>query len=172
VARRAEGDRCDRRCCPISSSCAACRSTFVLTTGPSLSPKPCRSGLAGSRQDRLYRAGSPWENGYVESFNAGSGTSCWTARFSLAQGGADRHRELAAHYNAVRRTNALSYRPPDTESVRAALAAWPSTPPRSARRPRSHGRRNRTLNYIACRTTPRGRSPSQRMHRFFPDELM
>src|SRR4029079_11261287 len=56
--------------CPTCSSCAA----FPVISGPTtdLSSSPSCPSLDHRcrRQDCLYRAGSPWENGYVESFNA------------------------------------------------------------------------------------------------------
>ena len=50
-------------------------------------PGVCGQGCAGldcggRRQDRLHHPGSPWENGYVESFNARFATNCSTARSS------------------------------------------------------------------------------------------
>ena len=47
-----------------------CSSTFGRTTGLSSLPATCASGSAGSTSTRFIEAGSPWQNGYCESFNS------------------------------------------------------------------------------------------------------
>ena len=71
--------------------------------------------------------GSPWENGYVESFNA-------RLRDELLDGEIfDSLREAQIlieswrrHYNTVRPHGALGYRPPAPEVFLSAFAAWPA----------------------------------------------
>jgi hypothetical protein len=70
------------------------------------------------REDALYRAGSPWENGYNESFNSKlrdellNGEIFTTLR--EAQVLIERWRR---HYNAVRPHSSLGYRPPAPETI-------------------------------------------------------
>jgi putative transposase len=77
--------------------------------------------------------GSPWENGYVESFNA-------RLRDELLDGEifySLREAEIVIeswrrHYNTVRPHASLGYRPPAPEVFIPALAAWPAAPARPA----------------------------------------
>ena len=70
--------------------------------------------------------GSPWENGYVESFNA-------RLRDELLEGEifySLREAEVVIeswrrHYNGVRPRASLGFRPPAPEVVLPAFAAWP-----------------------------------------------
>ncbi len=77
--------------------------------------------------------GSPWENGYVESFNARLRDELLNGEifYSLreAQVVIESWRR---QYNAVRPHQSLGHRPPAPEVYVPALPAWPSTPPRSA----------------------------------------
>ena len=89
--------------------------------------------------------GSPWENGYVESFNA-------RLRDELLNGGTFyslREAEIVIeswrrHYNTVRPHASLGYRPPAPEvfvpamSMRAAPQPRPVAPPTLAERPVLH----------------------------------
>lgn len=78
-------------------------------------------------------APSPWENGYVESFNARlrdellDGEIFYTLR--EAQIVIESWRR---HYNAVRPHAALGYKAPAPEVFVPALAAWPAPQPRPA----------------------------------------
>src|SRR5947209_20234755 len=57
--------------CPICLSCAAYPATFAPTTALSSSPRPVQDWIAGVGAKTAYiERGSPWENGYIESFNA------------------------------------------------------------------------------------------------------
>ena len=77
--------------------------------------------------------GSPWENGYVESFNA-------RLRDELLEGEIFYSLKEAQivieswrrHYNAVRPHASLGYRPPAPEVFVPAPTAWPSARLRSA----------------------------------------
>jgi len=78
--------------------------------------------------------GSPWENGYVESFNA-------RLRDELLEGEIFytlREAEVVIeswrrHYNTVRPHASLGFRPPAPEVVPPTVAAWPA----ALRRPAS-----------------------------------
>ena len=77
--------------------------------------------------------GSPWENGYVESFNARlrdellDGEIFYTLK--EAQIVIESWRR---HYNAVRPHASLGYKPPAPEVFVPALAAWPSAQTQTA----------------------------------------
>ncbi len=72
--------------------------------------------------------GSPWENGYVESFSARLRDERlnWEIFYTLreAQIVIESWRR---HYNAVRPHQSLGYRPPAPEVFVPALAAWSTT---------------------------------------------
>ena len=78
-------------------------------------------------QDRLHRAGSPWENGYIESFNARlrdellNGEIFYTLR--EAQIVIESWRR---HYNTIRPHASIGYKPPAPEVFMPAFAAWPA----------------------------------------------
>jgi putative transposase len=77
--------------------------------------------------------GSPWENGYVESFNARlrdellNGEIFYTLR--EAQIVIESWRR---HYNSIRPHASLGYKPPAPEVFLPAFAAWPAALPRPA----------------------------------------
>ena len=77
--------------------------------------------------------GSPWENGYVESFNARLRDELLDGEifYSLkeAQIVVESWRR---HYNAVRPHASLGYRPPAPEVFVPAFAAWPAALTRPA----------------------------------------
>ena len=77
--------------------------------------------------------GSPWENGYVESFNARLRDELLNGEifYSLMEA------ELVIeswrrHYNTVRPHASLGYKPPAPEVLIPALAAWPAAPAQPA----------------------------------------
>jgi putative transposase len=86
----------------------------------------------GRCQKRLHRAGQPWENGYIESFNARlrdellDGEIFYTLRKAKIV-----IENWRRHYNAVRPHASLGYKPPAPEVFVPALAAWPSARPRT-----------------------------------------
>jgi transposase InsO family protein len=79
------------------------------------------------RKDRLHRAGSPWENGYCESFNSKLRDELLDGRSSTASRSESRHRGWRQHYNTKRPHSSLGYRPPAPEVVQ-----WPASPPGAA----------------------------------------
>src|SRR6266567_4435130 len=77
--------------------------------------------------------GSPWENGYIESFNARlrdellNGEIFYTLR--EAQIVIESWRR---HYNTIRPHASIGYKPPAPEVFLPAFAAWPAALPRPA----------------------------------------
>ena len=94
--------------------------------GPEFTARAVRDWLERVGVQTLYiEPGSPWENGYIESFNG-------RLRDELLNGEVfDTVREAQVlcdqwrrHYNAVRPHSSLGYRPPAPE----AIAPWPDSP--------------------------------------------
>ena len=112
--------------------------------GPEFVAKVVQDWIAAVGAKTAYIApGSPWENGYVESFNA-------RLRDELLEGEIFYSLKEAQivieswrrHYNAVRPHASLGYRPPAPEVFVPALTAWPSARLGSAPRPCSRRRRD------------------------------
>jgi putative transposase len=97
--------------------------------GPEFAAKAVREWIAAvGSQTAFIEPGSPWENGFCESFNARlrdellNGEIFYTlAEAKIVIEGWRRN------YNAVRPHSALGYRPPAPE-----VALWPATQPRPA----------------------------------------
>ena len=96
--------------------------------GPEFVAKAVQGWIAAVGAKTAYIApGSPWENGYVESFNA-------RLRDELLDGEifySLREAEVVIeswrrHYNTVRPHASLGFRPPAPEVVLPAFAAWPA----------------------------------------------
>jgi putative transposase len=96
--------------------------------GPEFVAKVVQDWIAAVGAKTAYIApGSPWENGYVESFNA-------RLRDELLEGEIFYSLKEAQivieswrrHYNAVRPHASLGYRPPAPEVFVPAPTAWPS----------------------------------------------
>src|SRR5215208_7161527 len=118
---------CSRTC----SSSGACRATSAPTTALSSWPRQCRSGSrpwAPRRRTKTayIERGSPWENGYGESFNARlrdellNGEIFYTLREAKVV-----IESWRQHSNSVRPHASLGYRPPAPELFVPAFAAWP-----------------------------------------------
>ena len=97
--------------------------------GPEFVAKAVRDWIAAVGAKAAYiEPGSPWENGYIESFNARlrdellNGEIFYTLR--EAQIVIESWRR---HYNAVRPHASLGYKPPAPEVFVPALAAWPAS---------------------------------------------
>jgi len=98
----------------MSCSPAVYRSTFRSDNGPEFTAKVIRNWIQSVGTRTLYiESGSPWENGYCESFNGKLRNECLNqeifyslneARIVIEQW---RH-----HYNHMRPHSALGYRPP------------------------------------------------------------
>ncbi|KQS69523.1 integrase [Methylobacterium sp. Leaf361] len=110
--------------------------------GPEFIAKSVQSWIAAVGVRTAYISpGSPWENGYVESFNAQirnellNGEIFYTLKEAqiMIEG-------WRRHYNTVRPHGALGYRPPAPEVFVPAIAAWPAAPAKLAvvQRPTLH----------------------------------
>ncbi len=102
--------------------------------GPEFIAKAVQAWIAAVGAKTAYIApGSPWENGYIESFNARlrdellDGEIFYTLK--EAQIVIESWRR---HYNAVRPHASLGYRAPAPEAFVPALAAWPAAQSRPA----------------------------------------
>ncbi|MER2198461.1 IS3 family transposase [Methylobacterium brachiatum] len=102
--------------------------------GPEFVAKAVQAWITGVGAKTAYIApGSPWENGYVESFNARlrdellNGEIFYTLR--EAQIVIESWRR---HYNTVRPHASLGYRPPAPEVFMPAFTAWPAALARPA----------------------------------------
>jgi hypothetical protein len=97
--------------------------TQATTTTAAVHEAQCTAAI----HQALARQGSPWENGYVESFNA-------RLRDELLDGEIFhtlREAEVVIeswrrHHNAARPHASLGFRPPAPEVFVPALAAWPA----------------------------------------------
>ena len=93
-----------------------------------------RIAAVGARA-AFIEPGSPWENGYIESFNARlrdeilNGEIFYTLREAQVLIEAWR-----CHYNAARHHGSLGYRPPAPEAIIASI--WPPGPAPHRRPPR------------------------------------
>ena len=114
--------------------------------GPEFVAKAVQGWIAAVGAKTAYiTPGSPWENGYVESFNA-------RLRDELLDGEifySLREAEVVIeswrrHYNGVRPHASLGFRPPAPEVVLPTFAAWPA----ALRRPASP-----TLQAVAPKPT-------------------
>ena len=89
--------------------------------------------------------GSPWENGFIESFNTRLRDELLDGEifYSLAEAKIVIE-SWRRHYNAVRPHGSLGYKPPAPEvfvpalAARAAAQSRPATPPALASRPSMH----------------------------------
>ena len=97
--------------------------------GPEFVAKAVQEWIAAVGAKTAYiEPGSPWENGYVESFNARlrdellNGEIFYTLR--EAQIIIESWRR---HYNAIRPHASLGYKPPAPEVFVPAFAAWPAS---------------------------------------------
>ena len=102
--------------------------------GPEFVAKAVQAWITGVGAKTAYiTPGSPWENGYVESFNARlrdellNGEIFYTLR--EAQVVIESWRR---HYNTVRPHASLGYRPPAPEVFMPAFSAWPAALARPA----------------------------------------
>ena len=96
--------------------------------GPEMIARALREWLAGLGTKPLYiEPGSPWENGYCESFNGKLQDECLKREifYSLKEAqviiGAWRD-----HYNRVRPHSSLSYRPPASMTMEAIAQQLPT----------------------------------------------
>ena len=77
--------------------------------------------------------GSPWENGYVESFNGKLRDELLNVEiFNSLREAQILIENWRRHYNTIRPHSALGYRPPAPEIIVPDLTAWPAAQPRPA----------------------------------------
>jgi len=103
--------------------------------GPEFTAKTVRGWLARVGAKTLYiEPGSPWENGYNESFNGRLRDECLNVElFNNLREAKIIIERWRKHYNAVRPHSSLGYRPPAPEAVLAAdpaCAIWKLQPDR------------------------------------------
>src|SRR5262249_13855032 len=96
--------------------------------GPEFVAKAVQDWITAVGAKAAYiERGSPWENGYIESFNARlrdelpNGEIFYTLREAQIV-----IESCGGHYNAVRPHASLGYRPPAPEVFVPAFAAWPA----------------------------------------------
>jgi putative transposase len=96
--------------------------------GPEFVAKAVQEWIGAVGAKTAYIApGSPWENGYIESFNARLRDELLDGEIFYSLKEAQIVIESwRRHYNAVRPHESLGYRPPAPEVFLPALAAWPS----------------------------------------------
>jgi transposase InsO family protein len=110
--------------------------------GPEFIAKALRGWIAAVGAQTAYiEPGSPWENGYCESFNSKLRDELLNGElfFSLAEAQVTIE-AWRRHFNAVRPHSSLGYRPPAPETIiprNASIVPWASAPARlkSARSP-------------------------------------
>ena len=112
--------------------------------GPEFVAKALREWIGAVGAKTAYIApGSPWENGYVESFNARLRDELLNGEIFYSLREAQIVIESwRRHYNAVRPHASLGYKPPAPEVFVPALAAWPhsrATPAPSSTQPLAKG---------------------------------
>ena len=102
--------------------------------GPEFVAKAVQKWIAAVGAKTAYiERGSPWENGYVESFNARlrdellDGEIFYTLREARVV-----IESWRRHYNTVRPHESLGCKPPAPEVFVPAFAAWPAAPSRPA----------------------------------------
>lgn len=95
--------------------------------GPEFIAEAVQAWIAAVGSKTAYIApGSPWENGYVESFNARLRDELLNGEIFYSLREAQIVIESwRRHYNAVRPHASLGYKPPAPEVFIPALAAWP-----------------------------------------------
>ena len=112
--------------------------------GPEFIAEAVQKWIAAVGAKTAYIApGSPWENGYVESFNARLRDELLNGEifYSLREAQIV-IKSWRRHYNAVRPHASLGYKPPAPEVFVPALAAWPHSragPPHSSPQPLAEG---------------------------------
>jgi len=108
-------------------------SQFLMCYGPEFVAKSVRHWLGRIGVKTLYIApGSPWENGYCESFNSKLRDELLAGElFSTLLEAKVLIERWRQHYNAVRPHSSLGYRPPAPETIlpKASALAYASLRP-------------------------------------------
>ena len=102
--------------------------------GPEFVARAVQEWIAAVGAKTAYiQPGSPWENGYVESFNARLRDELLDGEIFYTLCEAKIVIESwRRHYNAVRPHASIGYQAPAPEVFVPALAAWPAAQPRPA----------------------------------------
>lgn len=116
--------------------------------GPEFIAEAVRSWIAAVGSKTAFIApGSPWENGYVESFNARLRDELLNGEIFYSLREAQIVIESwRRHYNAVRPHQSLGYKPPAPEVFVPASAAWPYSRAAPAPSPTQHLAEGGALN--------------------------
>ena len=101
--------------------------------GPELVAKAVRGWIGGvGARAAFIEPGSPWENGYVESFNGKLRDELLRAEvFNTLREAQVLIEQWRQHYNTARPHSALGYRPPAPEVITPMLPMLPMPPPRT-----------------------------------------
>ena len=102
--------------------------------GPEFIAQTVRDWIGAVGAKTAYIApGSPWENGYVESFNARLRDELLDGEIFYSLREAQIIIESwRRHYNTIRPHGSIGYKPPAPEVFVPAFAAWPAAQPRPA----------------------------------------
>jgi len=102
--------------------------------GPEFIAKAVQAWIGAVGAKTAYiTPGSPWENGYIESFNARVRDELLNGELFYSLKEAQIIIESwRRHYNGIRPHSSLGYKAPAPEVFVPSLAAWPSPPYRSA----------------------------------------
>ena len=110
----------------------ASRTTYVQTTALSSLPWFCASGSPTSEHRPPILTGSPWENGYCESFNSKLRDELLNVGIFYSLREAEVLIESwRRHFNTVRPHSSLGYVPPAPEAIlpcSGTVALWPGAP--------------------------------------------
>ena len=104
--------------------------------GPEFAAKAVRQWLGKLGVKTLFiEPGSPWENGYCESFNSKLRDELLNGEiFTTLYEAQVLIENWRRHYNAVRPHSSLGYRPPAPQAILPPACGLPYAPPRSAYR--------------------------------------
>jgi transposase InsO family protein len=96
--------------------------------GPEFVAKAVQEWITAVGAKTAYiKRGSPWENGYIESFNARLRDELLDGEIFYSLGEAQVIIESwRRHYNMIRPHASIGYKPPAPEVFVPALAAWPA----------------------------------------------
>ena len=102
--------------------------------GPEFAAKAVRHWLGKLGVKTLFiEPGSPWENGYCESFNSKLRDELLNGEiFTTLYEAQVLIENWRRHYNAVRPHSSLGYRPPAPQAILPPACGLPYAPPRSA----------------------------------------
>ena len=105
------------------------RAIFLMCYGPEFIAKAVQDWIAAVGSQTAYiEPGSPWENGYCESFNAKLRDELLNGEvFYTLKEASVVIEQWRRHYNSIRPHSSLGYQPPAPEVV-----IWPTEPSSSA----------------------------------------